>query len=646
MKSLYVVLLLVAATSTETIAGDSYNDSDDVCPTWYLPVNGSMEMCECGATYGGFIRCNEADQTASVLTCNCVTTDDSGQLSFSVCLYTCSIATGMDYTLLPANSSQVNDATCGPFNRKGLVCGECEEGYQVTGFSLNLMCVECTDTHWLLYFAMTLLPLTAFFLVVIIFRFHATSAWLDAYIFFSQIITSPGNSRAYLYKLSDMSSFGGHLVQTVYGIWNLNFLELLVPPFCIHPGFSTLYVMALEYMTAFYPLFLVLITYIVIELYAHNFKPLVVLWKPFRTIFIRFHRKISIKNSTIDAFATFILLAYVKIAYVSYDLLDYAVPKYPTGDSGGTVWLFNASVPYFQGEHLGFGILAIFMLFLFTILPLLFLLLYPCKFFQRAVMSHLNRPQIREFVDCFQGHYKDGTSGTRDYRYFSVVYLLLRVVGLGVTEFLFYGFIVPIGGILIVGFAMSVLVLQPYRKSVHNICNGVILLVMGMWLMAVTLYHFPLANVRGYFSVALAFEFTACLLPLVYFVFLIMRYAWKGLKINKCAESVIASCKQSMSDKTGEEGGVGEQRQYSFADRIIHPERYNNRMKSKFPLSTLISGTSAAANELEASVASIVNSVEVSREDVLTEESSTTTNESQNTSVHVDTEQAQSGSMS
>ena len=66
-------------------------------------------------------------------------------------------------------------------------------------------------------------------------------------------------------------------------------------------------------MSAFYPLFLVILTFVCIELHARNFRPLVILWKPVHKYFANCRRKLDPKSSIIAAFATFASLSFSKI---------------------------------------------------------------------------------------------------------------------------------------------------------------------------------------------------------------------------------------------------------------------------------------------------------------------------------------------
>jgi len=77
----------------------------------------------------------------------------------------------------------------------------------------------------------------------------------------------------------------------------------------------------LEYIEAFYPLILILLTYICIKLHDHNFRPVVLLWKPFHRSFVFFRRNWDSEACVINAFATFLLLSFSKVLFVSFTAL-------------------------------------------------------------------------------------------------------------------------------------------------------------------------------------------------------------------------------------------------------------------------------------------------------------------------------------
>ena len=150
---------------------------------------------------------------------------------------------------------------------------------------------------------------------------HLNFMLLYGFVNFSQNIAFPVNVRVLLAAVTNHQSIGT-LAQTLaalYGVWNLDFFRTLIPHICLEV--NTLQALALDYATACYPLLLILVSYVLIELHAHNFRLLVYLWKPFRRFFIYFQKQWNIKTSVIEVFATFLFLSNVKFLSVSFDLL-------------------------------------------------------------------------------------------------------------------------------------------------------------------------------------------------------------------------------------------------------------------------------------------------------------------------------------
>ena len=217
------------------------------------------------------------------------------------------------------------------------MCSGCVDGYASPVYSYSFDCVECKDYkyNWLKYIAVAFLPLTVFYIIVILFRISAASGALNGYVLMCQLVTTPVYVRLF-------SRFGSTLELGLYitwlGVWNLDFFRRIYPPFCLHPKLSMLQILMLDYVIAVYPLILVIavyplilviavyplilviITYICVKL--HNRYSLVVqLWSPFYKCFALIRNEWDITRSLVGAFATFILLSYVKILNVSFQIL-------------------------------------------------------------------------------------------------------------------------------------------------------------------------------------------------------------------------------------------------------------------------------------------------------------------------------------
>ena len=211
------------------------------------------------------------------------------------------------------------------------------------------------------------------------------------------------------------------------------------------------------------------------------------------------------KGSLINTFATFLLLSYSKLLTVSYQLLDASTLYNITGKTvGPPVLYYDASIGYFSKEHLPFAVPALCVLLVFIIFPLLLLLLYPMRSFQRCLdyCTRIRWQFLHTFADAFQGCYKNGTNGTRDYRYFAGLYLLFRVlllVGFIVQPSAFRWLItVPVPVVISLLFALF----RPYKNNCFNIidCLAFALLALATFLIMYTYtmhvyYYTPLLYV-------------------------------------------------------------------------------------------------------------------------------------------------------
>ena len=150
---------------------------------------------------------------------------------------------------------------------------------------------------------------------------------------------------------------------------------------------TTVQALSLEYIVAFYPLFLTIMFYICIQLHSKGCKPLVYLWKPFHNCFACMSQKWSPSKSLVHTFAAFLLLSYSKTLFVSFGLFqNNGYTRDSSGEKVGPLMVYyNATVPYFSTEHLPFALLAIFISATFIVLPVLILLLYPTRVFQRCI---------------------------------------------------------------------------------------------------------------------------------------------------------------------------------------------------------------------------------------------------------------------
>ena len=70
-----------------------------------------------------------------------------------------------------------------------------------------------------------------------------------------------------------------------------------------------------------YPLCLIIITSLCVELHGRNVAPIIKLWRPFHKYFVKIRKEWDVRNDIIDVFATFLLLSCSKLMYQSVLLM-------------------------------------------------------------------------------------------------------------------------------------------------------------------------------------------------------------------------------------------------------------------------------------------------------------------------------------
>ena len=340
------------------------------------------------------------------------------------------------YIWLPENISSLNEFMCGPLNREGTLCGKCKDGYGTALYSYTLKCSKCWGHGygWVLYWTLELVPITVMYFLVVIFHIRATSSPLSALVFMSQIVvyTIRLNVPFHLYIENELTEYPHILLQVLLvlcGIWSLDFFRSVIPPFCVSSNIKTVHALALEYLVAFYPIFLILFTYLCIKIHDNNFRPVVWLWKPFHRHFVHFRRRWDSKASIINAFTTFLLLSFSKILFVSFSLIYHIHIEYSNVYlPDNYVLYYDPTVECYTSECFIFLAIALFVLLIFIICPIVLLILYPTRLFRRCVSCCGFRRwhALHMFVESFHGQYKDGTNGTRDLRGASATFLVVR----------------------------------------------------------------------------------------------------------------------------------------------------------------------------------------------------------------------------
>ena len=507
-------------------------DAGDVaaCPVWFH-CNASNQ-CVCGHSHD-FIKCNQRLQQVKVVDCYCVTYDESKKrIVAGACFTQCATPHPHDlidvvYHEIEANVSKLNNKVCKETNRDGPLCGKCKDDFYPLAYSYNHTCIECPGRYgkWWVFIIVAYIPLTIFYMFVLFFQLNATSSYLHAYVIYSQTISMPANGRILLSATgtNPQLSNGIKAILALFGIWNLDFGRSFFSDICLK--IDTLAVLALDYTIAIYPLLLTFISYFLIKLHDRKYRFTVILWRPIKKVLTLFHSDLNDQTSVIDAYVTFFLLSYMRLLIVSFDLI---VPTrlYEVNSTGKLVLYYDGSKEYFGKEHLPYAILALFVMTFFNILPILLFLFYQFMWFQKI----LNRLPLRlyvlhTFMDLLQGCYKNGTQpGTRDHRWFSAMYLILRILAFLIFSSSHNAMFFIFGTILVLLFCNLLVCIQPYKEEYahHTAINTVFLLVIALLYLLIVCINVAAMIDSGIF-IFYALTAFLCILPLIY-VFIYSLY--------------------------------------------------------------------------------------------------------------------------
>ena len=276
-------------------------------------------------------------------------------------------------------------------------------------------------------------------------------------------------------------TFFGCCIFSFYGIWNLDFFRMLYDPFCIHPEITILQILALDYIIAIYPVVLTIITYILVWMNLKKFRIVSIPWKPIHWCLRRFRRHWNIKTSLIKVFATFLLLSYVKLLGVSFELLiptRFLDSKGSLKSFGFTYLYYDATIEMFGPDHLPYAVLAIFILTLFILLPLALFCLYPSQCFQKLLnWCGLRCQALHTFMDVYTGLYRHEPY---DWRYFAALHVLARIFSLVAFECLLSLYVVPVIALMAVIGAFLIAIIQPNKSATHNTIDVSLLLGMAI----------------------------------------------------------------------------------------------------------------------------------------------------------------------
>ena len=157
-------------------------------------------------------------------------------------------------------------------------------------------------------------PITALYLIALTFQISITSPPIPCFIMYAQLVVIAFDSIRFLTRMD--LTLDLKIVFTPYGLFHLDFCRYdLLPPFCASSKLKPIHIFYLGYISAFYPVLLICLTWVCVELHGRNFRPLVWLWRPFHRYFVRLRRGWDTRSDIIDVFTTFFFLSYDKVLF-------------------------------------------------------------------------------------------------------------------------------------------------------------------------------------------------------------------------------------------------------------------------------------------------------------------------------------------
>ena len=509
------------------------------CPPGMVLTNGGRgeaPTCECKGNYGGLISdCHSIRYYTELRRGSWIgTLDNKSDFVVGECPY-CSAWTSNPSFDLPQNGTNLSNNLCSRIHRTGVLCGSCLPGYGPAVNGLDFECHHCTESeakyNWIFYLMTEFLPITLFFFIVVLFNVSITSGPANAFVFYAQVLTAT-------FKVDGDGLVKGTNTLTAlyvipYDIWNQNFFHPILPKFCLSPSISTLQLLSTGYITALYPLILVIIFSLFLWAYGKGFKPVVCLCRPIHRCFARLRSIWNLQRSIVHALATYIILSYTKFTLVSFILLTTTPLLNDEGRAVTHVLYYDGNVEYMGPGHIPYVIASFAVLLTFVALPPIMLstpsLIHWLKKVSRKLLNRdldfpTPGPNLDQFLNAFHGCYKDGTGGTAnndvDCRWFAGLYFLLRLI-----LFLVYAFTpnwylqYVIQQLVCIGAVLIFVIFRPYKNNLFNVVDICIFANLAV-ISTLSMFNYHVTTTGSDLSMtwSICIQYVLIFLPLLYMV--------------------------------------------------------------------------------------------------------------------------------
>ena len=439
-----------------------------------------------------------------------------------------------------ADDTKLDQLFCSPNNREGVLCGRCKPGYFVYANSKFHECGRCNiKSGRLVEFFAKYVPLIIFLITIILLDINLVSGQLNTFVFFSQMLPSLNLYASGQISIPDAAKPFVEIYQLCYGVFNLQYFELLdsFPRVCTYKSGSALTLVILDYISAVCPIIIIFIIWLIVYTSDYcickgrrNAVGKVAQWLQSIYRKIKLNKSVSLSQSFIRGFVTFLVLSYTKFTLVTFTLLNPAYLSGPGGKRYSVVVNLDGTLEYFGHGHLPYAIPAILVLIFIVLLPLAILAMYPRMCTWLGIHVHKMMP----FFDSLSGAFKHNCY------YFALLYFIYRLILVAI-----FSFTPEVQQQYVLQQTLSIAILvfhlikRPYKENMHNIVD-LCLLALIPTLLGISFFQlFNVITSNTINQFAMAVQIILLYLPLIYLASIMVYklYLWRN--VNKIDDKVI-----------------------------------------------------------------------------------------------------------
>ena len=167
-----------------------------------------------------------------------------------------------------------------------------------------------------------------------------------------------------------------------------------------------------------------------------------------------------------ESFATLKLLSYVKVMYITANIVSVTSFYYMNGTESPLLVYADPNVQYFSQHHIPFLVLAGVMSVTFNVFPVILLCLYPCFCCQKLLDCLRIRLRVLHILmDAFGGSYR---LKPRCLQSFTVLYILANLTKIYLYFFLEFSLFTSGMNYVLLVLLYLVAVIAPYRALKYN----------------------------------------------------------------------------------------------------------------------------------------------------------------------------------